>query len=59
MKNITLAEVLSNDIESFSKKIETDYEYYTKLIKMLSFKNLMNEFRNYAWNSYHIFPSNF
>lgn len=44
MKNITLAEVLSNDIESFSKKIETDYEYYTKLIKMLSFKNLMNEF---------------
>ena len=44
MKNISTIEILTYDIESFKKKIDIDYEYYTKLIKMLSFKNLMNEF---------------
>lgn len=44
MKNITLPEILSYDVAAFSKKAEEDYEYYAKLIKMLSFRNLMNEF---------------
>jgi endopeptidase La len=44
MKNVNIIEILTYDVISFQNKINTDYEYYTKLIKMLSFKNLMNEF---------------
>jgi endopeptidase La len=44
MKNVNIVEILTYDIESLKKKIEIDYEYYMKLIKIMSFKNLMAEF---------------
>jgi endopeptidase La len=51
IKNLTFSDIISYDEKSFIKKIEDDYAYYGKLIKMLSFRNLMNEFTKDCPNS--------
>lgn len=44
IKNLSVCDIFSHDINNFIVKAEHDYEQYGKLIKTLSFRNLMSEF---------------
>jgi len=44
IKNLSICDIFSHDVKNFITKVEEDYEQYGKLIKTLSFRNLMTEF---------------
>lgn len=57
LKNLTTGEILSHDTNTLTKKLDNDYERFSKITRM-SFKNLMTEFNkdngNNLLNMYNI-----
>jgi endopeptidase La len=51
IKNLSICDIFSHDVNNFVTKAEEDYDKYGKLIKTLSFRNLMSEFSKDCNNS--------